>query len=133
LRISRHGGFTLVEVVVAFALLGLVLMSGFEIFAQGMSRASELEDLSRALAIAQSRLAAAGTEELPKEGEARGDSDDRRFHWAQTVQKSDEGQDPSKPVQGAYILYRVGVRVDWRTARGRDQNVALATYVLGNR
>lgn len=121
------------EVVVAFALLGLVLVTAFEIFAAGMSRAAELEDLSRALDIAQSRLAAAGTEELPKEGVANGDSEDRRFHWTTTIQKSDEGQDPSRPVQGAYVLYRVGVRVDWRNARGRDQNVALASFVLGGR
>jgi general secretion pathway protein I len=130
---KREGGFTLIEVVVAFLLLSVVLATGFEIFSSGMSRAGDLADRSEALAIAQSKLAAAGTEELLREGQTQGDSEDRRFHWSVSIQPSEEGQDPRLPVQSPYLLYRVGVRVDWQGARGGDQSVELATLALGQR
>jgi general secretion pathway protein I len=129
----RERGFTLIEVVVAFVLLALVMTTAFEVFATGMARAGDLGDRSRALAIAQSRLAAAGTEEQFREGQAQGDSEDRRFRWTTLITRSEEGQDPSRPVQAAFSLYRVDVRVDWRTDSGREQSIALSTLGLGQR
>jgi general secretion pathway protein I len=133
LKTRREGGFTLIEVVVAFALLALVMVTAFEVFATGMARAGDLDDRSRALAIAQSRLAAAGTEELFREGQTQGESEDRRFRWTALVTRSEEGQDPARTIQAPFILFRVDVRVDWRTASGRDQTIALATLGLGQR
>ena len=130
---KREAGFTLIEVVVAFTMLALIFAVGLEVFSNGMSRGVDLGQYSQALAIAQSKLAAAGVEELPKEGEAHGQSDDGRFRWSTTITRSDEGQDPAKPPQGPYVLYRVETRVDWRTDAGRDQNVTLATLLLGGR
>jgi general secretion pathway protein I len=123
----------LIEVVVAFVLLALVMVTAFEVFATGMSRAGDLDDRSRALAIAQSRLAAAGTEEQFREGQVQGESEDRRFRWTTLVTRSEEGQDPMRPVQPPFILFRVDVRVDWRTGAGRDQNLVLSTLSLGQR
>lgn len=132
-RLPRQSGFTLIEVVVAFVLLTLVLSVGFQIFSTGMQRAVELDARSRALDIAQSELAAAGTTAPLKEGQAQGDSDDRRFHWTTTITPTDEGQDPKMPTQGAWILWRVETQVAWTTATGRPQQVALATLTLGQR
>ena len=131
--IERSRGFTLIEVVVAFTLLALVFATGFEIFTTAMSRAVELELESHALAIAQSQLAAAGTEERAKEGETHGDSDDHRFRWTTTIARSDEGQDPDKPAQGPYVMYRIEARVDWRTDAGRDRDLTLRTLMLALR
>ena len=91
---KRAAGFTLIEVVVAFVLLALVLSVSFEIFTTGFAREALLEDQSRALVIAQSRLAETGVEENLKEGEAHGESEDRRFQWTVNVKRSDEGSDP---------------------------------------
>jgi general secretion pathway protein I len=129
----RARGFTLIEVVVAFLLLALVLSTGFEIFSTGMARAGQLADRAQALAIAQSKLAAAGTEELLRDGEARGETEDRRFRWTTTIRATDEGQDPRRPVQTPYILYRVDVRVGWDGGAGREQSVELATLAMGQR
>lgn len=133
MRTRREGGFTLIEVVVAFALLALVLVTAFEVFATGMSRAADLDDRSRALAVAQSRLAAAGTEELFREGQTQGESDDRRFRWTTLITRSEEGQDPARAVQPPFVLFRVDVRVDWLTGAGRDQNIVLSSLGLGQR
>ena len=129
----RARGFTLIEVVVAFVLLALVMGTAFELFATGMARASDLGDRSRALAIAQSQLAAAGTEELFREGQVQGETPDRRFRWTTLVTRSEEGQDPARAIQPPFILYRVDVRVDWRSGEGRDQSIALASLGLGQR
>jgi general secretion pathway protein I len=130
---KRAAGFTLIEVVVAFVLLTLVLATSFEIFTTGFARTSLLEDESRALLIAQSRLAAAGVEEPLKEGETRGESDDRRFQWTVNVRRSDEGTDPAKPAPSVYQLYRVDVLVTWQGADDRHRQLALSTLGLWTR
>ena len=130
----RQLGFTLVEIVVAFVLLSAVLVTAFEIFSQGLRRASDLDDRSRALVIAQSKLAAAGVEEQFAEGQWQGESEDRRFRWTMQIQRSDEGQAaPGKPINNAYQLFRVDVRVDWTGADARPRSMALATLGLGSR
>jgi general secretion pathway protein I len=133
---KRQAGFTLIEVVVAFVLLTLVLSVSFEIFSRGMARAGDLEDNSRALVVAQSRLALAASEEL-KEGESAGDSDDRRFHWATSVRRYEEAVQvgPTAPVTfaPAYAMYRIDTRVTWRAADTREHALALATLVVGGK
>jgi len=128
-----QAGFTLIEVVVAFVMLTLVLSVGFQIFSTGMARAGDLEDRSHALDIAQSQLAAAGTESALQEGQAQGDSEDRKYHWTTTVSATDEGQPPNQPNSGAYLLWRVEARVDWRNGNGRPQSLVLSTLSLGQK
>lgn len=132
-RARHQGGFTLIEVVVAFVLLTLVLSVGFQIFSTGMARAGTLDERSRALDIAQSQLAAVGTATALQEGQEQGDSADRRFHWVTTVSATDEGQSPNMPTQTGYLLWRIETRVDWTSAAGRPQQLTLATLGLGQR
>ena len=132
----RQRGFTLVEIVVAFVLLSLVLATGFEIFSSGLRRAGELDDLSRAIVIAQSRLASVGMEEAIAEGTVQGESEDRRFRWTQATAPTAEGMPPPdqpQPGPGTYMLYRVDVRVDWMGGDQRERHYQLATLVLGTR
>ena len=114
-------------------LLTLVLATSFEIFTTGFARTALLEDESRALLIAQSRLAAAGVEEPLKEGETHGASDDQRFQWTGSVKRSDEGTDPGKPAPSVYQLYRVDVLVAWQGADNRQRQLALSTLGLWTR
>jgi general secretion pathway protein I len=132
----RQSGFTLIEIVVAFVLLALVLSTAFEIFASGLRRAGELEAQSRAIVIAQSRLAATGLEQPLAEGSAQGASEDGRFHWTVTVTPSAEGQPPAdqpQPGPGTYMLFRVEVRVDWEGGDARARSYSLATLGIGQR
>ena len=130
----REAGFTLIEVVVAFVLLSLVLMTSFEVFTGGMRRAADLEDYSRALLIAQSRLTAAGTEEQFKEGEAQGQSDDQRYRWATIIRRTDEGVPAEgQPNNNPYQLFRVDVKVSWAGADSREHSLTLSTLGLGPR
>jgi general secretion pathway protein I len=128
----RQRGFTVIEVVVAFALLAVVLTTVFEIFTSGLARASELDNYSRALAMAQSQLADAGVEEALAEGEARGESEDRQFRWSVAVTPHvEDPADTSKPPPALpYTLYRVEARVGWTSAAGVDRQVALSTLLI---
>ncbi len=130
----RQVGFTLVEIVVAFVLLCAVLVTGFEIFSHGLRRAGDLDDYARAIVIAQSKLAAAGTEEQFKEGQSQGEDADRRFRWTVVITRSEEGAAaPGQPSNSAYQLFRVDVRVAWTGMDAREHSVALATLGLGSR
>jgi general secretion pathway protein I len=128
----RAGGFTLIEVVVAFVLLTLVFSTAFEIFSQGLSRAGALDERSRALEVARSRLDDAGVEEKLREGVAAGGSEDPRFRWTTNVTRVDEG-DPAHPPQSIYVLYRVDVKVDWRGGDAKDHSLEISTLQLANR
>jgi len=127
---TRRGpqeGFTLIEVVVAFVILAAILGVSFRIFSTGIARAGMLEERSRALAIAQSQLGTAGVEQTLREGETRGESEDRVYQWTTTVTKTDEGLSPGKPAPSPYLLYRVDVVVTWTGSDGRPQALPLST------
>jgi general secretion pathway protein I len=127
----REGGFTLIEVVVAFVLLSLVLAVSFEVFSTGMRRAGDLDDRARALVVAQSRLAGVGMEEA--EGVSSGETEDRRFQWTLTVRRADDmtaGADGKVP-SSTYAIYRVDAHVAWRGADTRDHVLDLATLATG--
>jgi general secretion pathway protein I len=129
----RESGFTLIEVVVAFVVLSLVLAVAFEIFSTGMARAGDLDERSRALVVAQSKLAVAGLEEALKDGETRGESEDRRFQWTVTVKRIQEDHELIATAPAAYSMYRIDVRVAWRGADAREHTLSLSSVGVGPR
>lgn len=135
MRTDRASGFTLIEVMVAFVLLSLVLATGFEIFSTGLRRAGDLEGQSRAVMIAQTRLAAAGLEEQLREGVTQGESEDGQFHWTLDVKAVQDELVPGQPQPGpgTYMLYRIEAKVDWTAANSRTRSYSLVTAGLGVR
>ena len=129
---KREVGFTLIEVVVAFVLLSLVLVTAFEVFSAGFARAGELDDRSRALVMAQSKLAAAGMEDGLKDSQAQGESEDRRFQWTVAVKRVEDA-DPTAPPTSSWVMYRIDVRVAWRGSDTREHALSLSTLGVGQR
>ena len=135
---AQQGGFTLLEVVVAFVLLALTLVTVFQIFSTGLARAGELDEHSRALVVAQSRIATVGLEEkLEGAVETRGESEDRKYRWTLSVQPYEEPPEPGtgQPVQpmSSLQMYRVEAVVAWDGADGRTRNLRLASLALGSK
>lgn len=149
---TRQRGFTLVEIVVAFLMLALVLATSYELFSTGLRRAGELEDYSRALAIAQSQLSEASYGEIFEEGQVTGQSDDGRFQWTLDRSRFEDVLDPAKPQQAqqvqqsqqtrqlpqlqqlqqqAYYPVRLAVRVTWRSGSEQEKFLDLSTLVVG--
>ena len=129
-----HSGFTLLEVVVAFFLLSLILVTLFQIFSTGLARVGDMDEYSEALVIAQSKLASTGVEELIEEGEWDGRSDNGHFKWRLVVQPYEEpSQDPNAVPNSTLAMYRVQARVDWTSSAGRERNITLTTLSLGRK
>lgn len=130
---TRQEGFTLLEVVVAFVLLSLTLVTVFQIFSTGLARAGELDEHSRALVVAQSRLATVGLEEkLEGPTETRGESEDRKYRWTLTVQPYEEPQEAGAPQPMSSLqMYRVEAVVTWDGSDGRARNLRLQTLTVG--
>lgn len=121
-------GMTLIEVLVAFVVLSLTLAVIMQIFSGGLRNARLGDSYSRALFLAESRLAAVGVERPLAVGEDSGQlgSD---LQWRVAVAPYADGSDTERlmlPVR----LYEVRVRVAWNEA-GRERRVELTTLRLG--
>ncbi len=133
MRARAQGGFTLLEVVVAFVVLSLALTTIFQIFSAGLARAGELDGYTRALAVAESKLASTGVESPLQEGESSGETPDRAFRWRVSVLRDPETEPAAQTRSIPLSLYRVEVRVGWRAGDGREREVRLSTLQLGAR
>lgn len=134
-RRASQSGFTLLEVVVAFVLLALTLVTVFQIFSTGLARAGDLGEYSRALVLAQSRLAVAGVEEkIEGPSETRGESEDRKYRWTLTIQPYEEQTEPGAPQpQSSLAMFKVDAVVAWAGADGRERNLRLSTLTLASK
>ena len=135
MRRAVQGGFTLLEVVVAFVLLAMTLVTVFQIFSAGLARASDLDEHSRALVLAQSRLAGVGVEaKIEGASETAGETEDRKYRWRLLVQPYEEAVEQGQPQpQSSLVIWRVDSVVTWEAADGRERSVRLSTLTLGHK
>jgi general secretion pathway protein I len=124
---ARSAGFTLVEVLVALAIVGLALGAVAATFGNSLTAHETAADAEAALALAAEQLALAAAS--PRPGTARGNFAGR-FAWQTNVALYDDGDKTADPTQSLPVLYRVGVSVAWRDGR-RGREVALSTLRLG--
>ncbi len=134
-RRSRVAGFSLLEVLVAFVILALVATALFRLFSGSLGNAVAAEEWSRALMVAESRLAQAAAAQPLRESGERGTEDDGRIRWetrvaAYTVQGLDlELEQASQAL--AVRLYRISVEVKFDGANGRERTLSLGTVKIG--
>ena len=105
-------GFSLLEVLVAFIILSLALSVLMRIFSVGTRNAALAGDYSRAVLLAETKLAAAGIETPLQEGIATGGIDER-FRW----QTSARMLPAAAGAPGALMpvgLFEVEARIMWK-------------------
>jgi general secretion pathway protein I len=88
---SRRSGFTLIEVLVALAIVAVALSAGMRAIAQGADGASSLKARTLALWVAENRLARAQLDDpAPTPGTTTGEDAQAgaRFAWRRTVDAS---------------------------------------------
>ncbi len=108
---SRERGFTLVEVVVAVIIAALALSALSGVFASGTRGAASAAELSRASALAQSLLAAAGVERPLTDSVESGTTADG-LSWTLSAVDEMSEVDGEAPIKPLLILKRVTVRVN---------------------
>ena len=117
---SRMRGFTLIEVVIAFAILGLSLSALYAAFANALSRAQRDAQLSEGTLIARSLLSRAGSELPAAQGSYRGEWNN--YHYELTQQSVSP---PAKQPPFTLPVLRVTARVWWSGSSGpREINIS---------
>lgn len=129
----RQAGFSLIEVLVALAIVGLALGAAAATLGIGLSGHEAARDTATAIAIAEEHLAEAGVTAALRP-ERRDGVFAGRFAWRLSIAPYD---DPAAHKAAAAFdprdalrLYRVAVTVAWRDGR-RQRQVALSTLRLG--
>jgi general secretion pathway protein I len=115
----KRGGFTLLEVMVALAVLSVVLVVVFSQQAASIARGNEARIITKATLLAQERMAGLISEEDLTEGDEEGEVEDSipPFQWKQQVEESS--------VEG---MKKVTVLVQWKEGE-KERDVRFVTYV----
>jgi general secretion pathway protein I len=131
----RHGGFSLLEVLVAFVILSLVATALFRLFSGALGNASAADDYSRAVLVAESVLTEAASAEPLVEATNAGSADGGRIAWtARTAPYSPPGVSPDLERAGDAMptrLYRITAEVTFAAPSGGNRTFALATTRIG--
>lgn len=122
MRFHRQCGFTLIEVVIAFALLAVGLGVALQIAVGSLRQARNAAEFTEAALYAQSLLDTVGVGERLEEG---GDSGrfGERYAWQLDVAPYEvPGDVPLDPASAPVALYRLDLVVRWE--RGRHAHEA---------
>lgn len=110
---SKQNGFSLLEVLVAFVVMGLVVGVLLQLFGSSMRSTALADEYSFAVQLAESKLAAVGSEIPVEQGETSGSERHSGYQWQVSMQplKLDEKMEKVPvPVQ----LFQVEVTVTWQ-------------------
>lgn len=122
-------GFSLLEILVAFVMMGLVVGTLLQLFGSSMRNVALSDEYSFAVQIAESRLQTVGTEIEVEQGTERGTEEGTRYNWAvemEPVELHEDQDDFSLSVQP----YRVSVIVAW-DSDGRKRQFMLSSLRFG--
>lgn len=119
----NNTGFTLVEILVAFAIAALFLAAFYEIFATGLRGATTAETYGKAVLLAESTLdQLAGSPLTPG---------DRSDHVGRYLRQSSVRERPDLGRAGVTVIpYEIDVKISWRQGV-RERTVSLSTLKLG--
>jgi len=134
---TRHGGFSVLEVLVAFIIVALVVTALFRLFGGALGNASAADEWTRALLVAQSRLELAAATQPLRETTDAGTDADGRITWRTAVTPyvpPDANPDLEHASETmATRLYRISVDVSFPGDNGKERSLFLSTVKLGQR
>jgi general secretion pathway protein I len=119
----REAGFTLLETLVAFAVLALVLGAAMPIFATGLRTLDGMAGYQRAVGLAEALLEEGGLDESLRQRTDAGATPDG-FRWQRTVETASWWTGTS--AAGMARPLEVHVEVSW-SARGAERRVELSS------
>jgi general secretion pathway protein I len=126
---KRAHGYTLIEVIIAFAVLALALTLLLGTLSGASKQVRWADDAGRAALHAQSMIDQLGVGEALAPGQRQGDFENGRYRWqldvapwrdpAQPPEQSDQPQDLMAP-----SLLAVSLRVSWGEAANQQLQVS---------
>jgi general secretion pathway protein I len=127
---ARQRGFTLIEVLVAFAIAAMALGLLFQAASSSGTAAHQAGNYEEAVSRAKSHMAMVGRESDITPGERSGD-DGSGYRWQVKITPSAAAQPPqgSTP-ENRLVLYNVEVSIFWLD-NGRPHSVVLHTQRTG--
>lgn len=127
----RHsaGGFSLLEILVAFSIMALALGVIMRVFSGSLNNVSTSQHYATAVLIAESKMASAGIELPLVEGETSGDTS-AGYHWQVQIHREDDTSVATDMSPGL-DLYRVEVRVEWPSSPDRKARIRLVSLRVG--
>jgi general secretion pathway protein I len=118
--IRPQAGFTLIEVMAAFAVFALLFGVVLQVLSTSMQNTRRAGDYTQAALWAQSKLDSVGLEEMIEPGRTSGRFDDR-FSWTLEISEEmmfDEGG--VDVIDLPIALYRLELIVEWGDERRRE-------------
>lgn len=128
-KVSGSGGFTLLEVLIAFAILSVAVVSLIELTSQGLRLLKVSGDHQQAVLLADriARETQVNSDEVKPDAAAVDTGEDGNFAWERRIERLPlpEELEPKQTLPGKEVpgLYAVSVAVRW----GRGQSVQVAT------
>ena len=114
---SRGGaGFTLIEVIIAMALLSICLVMIMQLFARGLKSARISCDYTRAVIIAKGKM-----EELSKNPVSESGELEEGYRWETEALPYEEDEDER------YNLMKIKVKVFWGDVSNRERSIELVS------
>jgi general secretion pathway protein I len=115
-RSEKNKGFTLIEVVVALAILGVGLTVIIELFSGGLRLATASMEYTKAVNYARTKMEEVAVKSALEVGTGEGESDDKAFRWQVAVKKVDllpidKSMDYKPPIE----LFQVKIDVFWKS------------------
>lgn len=126
-RAERQRGFTLIEVLVAFAIAAMLLVPLLRIFSGGVGALSRSERAAEAALWAQTMLEVRDGEAPLAAGAEEGDLPGG-YHWRRTVSLYGDAT-MSQQLRAPLVPYDVTLAITWNE-RGRGRAVTLETLKL---
>jgi general secretion pathway protein I len=113
---GRNKGFTLIEVVVALAILGVALTVIIELFSGGLRLARASMEYTKAVNYARIKMEEIAVKPVVNEGTEEGVSEDKTFRWQMGVKKVDllsidKSIDYKPPIE----LFQIKIDVFWKS------------------
>jgi general secretion pathway protein I len=124
---EARGGFTLIEVVVALAILSVGLTVVIELFAGGLRLAKVSGEYTKAVNYGRIKMEEMAVKPKMEEGSEEGKFDET-FHWQVGVKKVDVLPIEKRPEFKVPVeLFQIQVKVIWKSG-SRERSASVETY-----